>query len=59
MLKLRDRIGNTCRGRQGIGISHFQQWNKADKVQKRSMVQKEVRREVEAARISRAVELGK
>ena len=39
--------------------THFQQWNKTDKAEKRSMVQEEVKREVEAARMSRSVELGK
>ena len=39
--------------------THFQQWNKTDKAEKRSVVQEEKRREVEAARISRVVELGK
>ena len=39
--------------------THFQQWNKADKAEKRGMVQEEIKREAEAARISRTVELGK
>ena len=39
--------------------THFQQGNKTDKAEKRSMIQEEKRIEVEAARISRAVELGK
>ena len=29
MLTLRDIIGNTCIGRQGLGIDHFQQWEKS------------------------------
>ena len=37
--------------------THFQQWNKTDKAEKRSVVQEEKRREVKAARISRVVEL--
>lgn len=28
-LRTRDRIGNPCAGRQGLGASHFQQWAKA------------------------------
>ena len=30
MLTLRDIIGNTCIGRQGLGLDHFQQWEKSE-----------------------------
>lgn len=43
MLYLRDIIGNTSLGRQGVGMSHFQQWSKASATERRSMVQAEVR----------------
>ena len=39
--------------------TYFQQWNKTDKAEKRSVVQEEKRREVKAARLSRDKELGK
>ena len=35
---LQEIIGTTCRSKEGIGVSHFQQWAKADKTEKRSMV---------------------
>lgn len=34
---------NTSLGRQGVGMSHFQQWSKASATERRSMVQAEVR----------------
>ena len=59
MLELRDTFRNTCRGREGIGVPHFQSSTKADKTKKRSMVQVEVRREVEDGRKTKAAELSK
>ncbi|XP_033096540.1 uncharacterized protein LOC117100821 [Anneissia japonica] len=57
-LKLRDNIGNPCIGRQGLGTSHFQQWNKANIKEKRDMVQKATREREDEVRKSRGVELG-
>ena len=44
MLTLRDIIGNTCIGRQGLGIDHFQQWDKSEGKERRDMVLQEVRK---------------
>ena len=38
MLHLRDIIGNTNTGRQGVGMSHFQQWSNASAAERRTMV---------------------
>ena len=43
MLHLRDIIENTNTGRQGVGMSHYQQWSKASASERRTMVQAEVR----------------
>lgn len=43
MLYLRDIIGNTSLGRQGVGMSHFHQCSKASTTERRLMVQAEVR----------------
>ena len=53
----RDTIGNT--GRQGVGMSHFQQWLKASATDTRTMVLAEVRRTEEDQRKARSTELGK
>ncbi|XP_033096040.1 uncharacterized protein LOC117100447 [Anneissia japonica] len=57
-LKLRDIIGNHCIGRQCLGTSHFQQWNKANIKEKRDMGQKATREREDEVRKSRGVELG-
>jgi len=57
MLELRDIMGNTCIGRQGLGMQHFQQWKKADGKEKRDMILKEIRREEEDRRRSKSVQL--
>ena len=59
MLELRDIIGNTCTGRQGLGSKHFQQWNRAEGKDRRDMVLAEVRTQEESKRKSKAVELDK
>ena len=59
MLELMDIIANTCIGRQGLGMIHFQQWAKATPTERLSMVQAEVRRTEEDQRRGRAAELGK
>lgn len=38
-LKLNDMIGSQCMGRQGLRTTHFQQWGKADLMQRREMIQ--------------------
>ncbi|XP_078322870.1 uncharacterized protein LOC144622162 [Crassostrea virginica] len=58
MLTLRDIIGNTCIGRQGLGIDHFQQWEKSEVKERRDMVLQEVRKGEEDQRRSKAVQLG-
>ena len=40
MLEPRDIVGNTCIGRQGLGIDHFQQWEKAEGKDRRSDAEK-------------------
>ena len=55
MLYLRDIIGNTNTGRQGVGMPHFQQWSKASAAERRTMVYAEVSRRQEA----RSTDLGK
>ena len=54
MLEFRDIIGNSCRGRIGIEVSHFQQWAKTNKTDNRSMVQGEMRRKIGDGRKSKA-----
>ena len=38
MLHLQDIIENTNTGRQGVGMSHFQQWSNASAAERRTMV---------------------
>lgn len=42
-LKLKDIIGAPCVGRPGLGMSHFHMWGKANSVERRAMIQAEVR----------------
>lgn len=44
MLYLRDIIGNTNTGQQGVRKSHFQQWSKLSAAERRTSVQAKVRR---------------
>ena len=59
MLQLRDIIGNTNTGREGVGMSHFQQLLKASAAERRTMVHAEVRHTEEDQRKARSTELGK
>lgn len=45
--------------RQGLGLSHFQQWSKISAAERRTMDQAEVRRTEDDQRKARAIELGK
>ena len=56
--QLKDVIGNTYISRQGIGLSEFKEWNKAQGKERRDMVLGEVRQEEEQIRRSKAKELG-
>ena len=51
--------GNTNTGREGVGMSHFQQLLKAAAAERRTMVQAEVRRTEEDQRKARSTELEK
>ena len=57
-LRIRDIIGNPCIARQGLGMTHFQQYKTANPGTRRDMVQKEIRDREDELRRSRAVELG-
>ena len=59
MLVLKDIIGNTCSGRQRLGMAHFQQWSKASEEERRKMEQREVRMSEEEHRKAKAVDLSK
>ncbi|XP_078583820.1 uncharacterized protein LOC144866333 [Branchiostoma floridae x Branchiostoma japonicum] len=58
MLKLRDIIGIPCVGRQGLGASRYQLWEKANPRERRALIQSEVRREEDEKRLAKAVGLG-
>ena len=58
MLAIRDIIGNTCIGRQGLGLSKFNQWSSATGKERRDMVLSEVRKVEEDNRRAKSVELG-
>lgn len=58
MRHLRDIFGNTRLARQGLGLSHFQQWSKISAAERRTMDQAEVRRIEDDQRKARAIELG-
>ncbi|CAC5418540.1 unnamed protein product [Mytilus coruscus] len=55
ILHHKDIVGNTCTGRQGLGMTHFQQWSKATQKEKSSMVQSEIRTVEEEQRRAKAV----
>ncbi|XP_060603812.1 uncharacterized protein LOC132756698 [Ruditapes philippinarum] len=57
-LKLQDIVGTTNKGREGLGIRFKQRWRDSDKVERRSMVQTELRRAEDETRSSRSVQLG-
>ncbi|XP_060589959.1 uncharacterized protein LOC132745154 [Ruditapes philippinarum] len=57
-LNLQDIVGTTNKGREGLGIRFKQRWRDSDKVERRSMVQTELRRAEDETRSSRSVQLG-
>ncbi|XP_078587744.1 uncharacterized protein LOC144868686 [Branchiostoma floridae x Branchiostoma japonicum] len=57
MLVLRDIVGITNIGRQGLGCAHFKQWGKANRKERRALVQEQVRNLEEERRRAKAVEL--
>lgn len=57
-LKLKDIVGITAVGRQGIGATKTPLWNQAGQKERRAMIQSEVRGAEESARQARAVEMG-
>ncbi|XP_066271283.1 uncharacterized protein [Branchiostoma lanceolatum] len=57
MLILRDIVGITNTGRQGLGSSHFQQWGKASRKERRALIQTEVRQLEEEGRRAKAAQL--
>ncbi|CAC5360655.1 unnamed protein product [Mytilus coruscus] len=59
ILQHKDIVGNTCTGRQGLGVVHFQQWSKATPNEKSNMVHSEVRQVEEEQRRAKTVELSR
>ncbi|VDI37926.1 Hypothetical predicted protein [Mytilus galloprovincialis] len=59
ILHHKDIVSNTCTGRQGLGMTHFQQWSKATQKEKSSMVQSKIRTVEEEQRRAKAVELSR
>ncbi|XP_060589724.1 uncharacterized protein LOC132744948 [Ruditapes philippinarum] len=57
-LKLQDIVGTTNKSREGLGIRFKQRWRDSDKVERRSMVQIELRTAEDETRSSRSVQLG-
>ena len=53
-----DIVGNTNKGREGLGLQGRASWGTADKQKRRAMVQGEIRKEVEETRASQMVQLG-
>lgn len=53
-----DIVGNTNKGREGLGLKVRVSWATADKQKRRAMVQGEIRKEVEETRASQMVQLG-
>ena len=51
-------MGTTNRGREGLGIRSRQQWTDADKMERRTLIQGEIRNVEEKARSAKAVQLG-
>ncbi|XP_058608845.1 uncharacterized protein LOC131525365 [Onychostoma macrolepis] len=54
----KDIIGAPCTGRQGLGMIHFQEWGKANPVERRAMVQAVVRGLEEERSKAKVVGLG-
>ncbi|RXN13998.1 hypothetical protein ROHU_009273 [Labeo rohita] len=57
-LKLKDIVGAPCMGRQGLGLTHFREWGKANPVERRAMIQAEVRGLEEEWKKAKVVGLG-
>jgi hypothetical protein len=57
-LRHKDIVGTTAVGRQGLGTTSTQRWSTASDVEKRKMIQNEIRLSEEETRKARAVELG-
>ena len=57
-LKLKDVIGTTQVGRQGLGINKSTRWSTANDKDKRSMIQDEIRSVEEEKRKAKAVSMG-
>lgn len=57
-LKLKDVMGTTQVGRQGLGITKRKQWSTANDQEKRSMIQEEIRYMEEEGRKAKAVAMG-
>ena len=57
-LKHKDIVGTTNTGREGLGTRQRQRWEEADRAERRSLVQDEIRKEEEQARSARAVQIG-
>ncbi|XP_066304530.1 uncharacterized protein [Branchiostoma lanceolatum] len=57
ILILRDIVGITNTGRQGPGSSHFQQWGKASRRERRGLIQTKVRHLEEEGRRAKAAQL--
>ncbi|XP_053389443.1 uncharacterized protein LOC128552430 [Mercenaria mercenaria] len=56
-LRHRDIVGTTNIGREGFGQRHQQRWEQANRLEKRSMVQKEIRRSEDQARSARSMQM--
>lgn len=59
MRHLRDIVGNTSTGRQGVQMSQFMQWSKTQATEMHTLVQAEVKSTEEDQRKAKATELGK
>jgi hypothetical protein len=53
-----DIVGTTNTGRQGLGMQIRESWSKADDRTRRTLVQQEIRKDVEEARAAQMVQLG-
>ena len=57
-LKHQDIVGTKCMGKQGLGMNTRQPWSSATTVQRRTLVQAEVRKGEEEERKVKAVQMG-
>ncbi len=57
-LRHQDIVGTSCQGRQGLGLNTRQPWSSATTVQRRELVQSEIRKEEEEIRKVKAVQMG-